>query len=265
MSPCSPFRRALRRLLPALAACDDARPRGRCLAAVRRERRQLGGRGRRSSTSFYPIQFATQQITGGAVPVSVLTKPGAEPHDLELSPQDIGGMTKARLVVYADGLPAGRRRGRGARRPGQGARRRRRGQADLPSPRRPGTRARPTRSTTTTATRAATRTSGSTPRGMPPWPRPSVRAWPRTTRPTPRPTPKNTAVFVEKLTDARRRDAARARNVHGPRSSSRATRRSATSPRATASSSTASPASLPRPSRAHPPSRPSPTSCRPAA
>ena len=55
-------------------------------------------------TSFYPVQFATQQITGGAVPVSVLTKPGAEPHDLELSPQDIGGMTKARLVVYADGF-----------------------------------------------------------------------------------------------------------------------------------------------------------------
>ncbi|GAA2503337.1 metal ABC transporter substrate-binding protein [Terrabacter carboxydivorans] len=55
-------------------------------------------------TSFYPIQFATQQITAGAVPVSVLTKPGAEPHDLELSPQDIAGMTKARLVVYADGF-----------------------------------------------------------------------------------------------------------------------------------------------------------------
>jgi len=55
-------------------------------------------------TSFYPIQFATQQITGGTVPVTVLTKPGAEPHDLELAPQDIGGMTKARLVVYADGF-----------------------------------------------------------------------------------------------------------------------------------------------------------------
>lgn len=55
-------------------------------------------------TSFYPIQFATQQITGGALPVTVLTKPGAEPHDLELAPQDIGGLTKARLVVYADGF-----------------------------------------------------------------------------------------------------------------------------------------------------------------
>jgi zinc transport system substrate-binding protein len=58
-------------------------------------------------TSFYPIQFATQQITGGRLPVTVLTKPGAEPHDLELAPQDIGGMTKARLVVYAEGLARG--------------------------------------------------------------------------------------------------------------------------------------------------------------
>jgi zinc transport system substrate-binding protein len=55
-------------------------------------------------TSFYPIQFATQQIVGDSVPVTVLTRPGAEPHDLELAPQDIGGMTKARLVVYADGF-----------------------------------------------------------------------------------------------------------------------------------------------------------------
>src|SRR6476661_2984891 len=55
-------------------------------------------------TSFYPLQFATQQITGGALPVTVLTKPGAEPHDLELAPQDIAGMTRAKLVVYADGF-----------------------------------------------------------------------------------------------------------------------------------------------------------------
>ena len=55
-------------------------------------------------TSFYPLQFATQQITGGALPVTVLTKPGTEPHDLELAPQDIAGMTKAKLVVYADGF-----------------------------------------------------------------------------------------------------------------------------------------------------------------
>ncbi len=55
-------------------------------------------------TSFYPIQFATRQVVGGTANVTVLTRPGAEPHDLELAPQDIGGMTKARLVVYADGF-----------------------------------------------------------------------------------------------------------------------------------------------------------------
>jgi zinc transport system substrate-binding protein len=55
-------------------------------------------------TSFYPLQFVTQQITGGTMPVTVLTKPGAEPHDLELAPQDVADMTNARLVVYADGF-----------------------------------------------------------------------------------------------------------------------------------------------------------------
>jgi zinc transport system substrate-binding protein len=63
-----------------------------------------GGAGSPIVTSFYPIQFATQQVVGDAAQVTVLTRPGAEPHDLELAPQDIGGMTKARLVVYADGF-----------------------------------------------------------------------------------------------------------------------------------------------------------------
>jgi len=55
-------------------------------------------------TSFYPIQFVTQQIAGAGLPVTALTKPGAEPHDLELAPQDVAGLTKARLVIYADGF-----------------------------------------------------------------------------------------------------------------------------------------------------------------
>ena len=55
-------------------------------------------------TSFYPLQFATQQIVGDALTVGVLTKPGTEPHDVELAPQDVAGMAKARLVVYADGF-----------------------------------------------------------------------------------------------------------------------------------------------------------------
>src|SRR3954463_10981404 len=63
-----------------------------------------GGASRPVVTSFYPLQYATQQIIGTTTPVTVLTKPGAEPHDLELAPQDIGGMTKARLVIYSDGF-----------------------------------------------------------------------------------------------------------------------------------------------------------------
>lgn len=55
-------------------------------------------------TSFYPIQFATERIAGGTLDVSVLTKPGAEPHDLEITPQDLARMTRSALVVYSKGF-----------------------------------------------------------------------------------------------------------------------------------------------------------------
>ncbi|MEP7018037.1 MAG: metal ABC transporter substrate-binding protein [Actinomycetota bacterium] len=54
--------------------------------------------------SFYPLQFATQQIGGDHVAVLNLTKPGAEPHDVELTPRDVAAVSKARLVVYERGL-----------------------------------------------------------------------------------------------------------------------------------------------------------------
>jgi zinc transport system substrate-binding protein len=54
--------------------------------------------------SFYPLQFATQQIGGGHVAVSSLTRPGAEPHDVELTPRDVATVSKARLVVFEKGL-----------------------------------------------------------------------------------------------------------------------------------------------------------------
>ena len=55
-------------------------------------------------TSFYPLQFATERIGGGALDVSVLTKPGAEPHDLEITPQDLARMTRSTLVIYSKGF-----------------------------------------------------------------------------------------------------------------------------------------------------------------
>jgi zinc transport system substrate-binding protein len=54
--------------------------------------------------SFYPLQFATQQIGGSHVEVTSLTRPGAEPHDIELTPRDVGSVSKARLVVFEKGL-----------------------------------------------------------------------------------------------------------------------------------------------------------------
>ncbi|WP_055486932.1 metal ABC transporter substrate-binding protein [Streptomyces sp. WMMB 322] len=55
-------------------------------------------------TSFYPLQFVAQQIGGEHVEVESLTKPGTEPHDLELSPQQAGRLSDASLVVYLKGL-----------------------------------------------------------------------------------------------------------------------------------------------------------------
>ncbi len=54
--------------------------------------------------SFYPLQLATAEIGGAHVSVLGLTKPGAEPHDLELTPRDVGAVSKAAVVVYEKGL-----------------------------------------------------------------------------------------------------------------------------------------------------------------
>ncbi|MFH8517940.1 metal ABC transporter substrate-binding protein [Streptomyces gelaticus] len=54
--------------------------------------------------SFYPMQFLAEQIGGKHVSVTTLTKPGQEPHDLELSPRQIGGLTDAGLVLYLKGI-----------------------------------------------------------------------------------------------------------------------------------------------------------------
>ena len=57
-------------------------------------------------TSFYPLQYAVEQVGGDAVTVTNLTKPGAEPHDLELNPRDVAAVVDADLVVYLSGFQA---------------------------------------------------------------------------------------------------------------------------------------------------------------
>ena len=54
--------------------------------------------------SFYPLQWLAEQVGGDAVAVTNLTKPGTEPHDLELTPQDVAAISNAGLVVYLSGL-----------------------------------------------------------------------------------------------------------------------------------------------------------------
>jgi zinc transport system substrate-binding protein len=54
--------------------------------------------------AFYPLQFVTERVGGEAVSVANLAKPGAEPHDLELSPKQVGEISDADLVVYLKGF-----------------------------------------------------------------------------------------------------------------------------------------------------------------
>ncbi|WP_434589292.1 metal ABC transporter substrate-binding protein [Streptomyces sp. A5-4] len=54
--------------------------------------------------SFYPMQFLAQRIGGEHVAVSTLTKPGVEPHDLELSPKQAAQLGEADFIVYLKGL-----------------------------------------------------------------------------------------------------------------------------------------------------------------
>lgn len=59
-----------------------------------------GGDGLRVVAAFYPLAWMAEQVAGDVARVETLTKPGAEPHDLELTPQDVATMTEADLVVY---------------------------------------------------------------------------------------------------------------------------------------------------------------------
>ncbi|MGW3388391.1 metal ABC transporter substrate-binding protein [Streptomyces cinereoruber] len=54
--------------------------------------------------SFYPMQYLAEQIGGGHVAVETLTKPGVEPHDLELKPRQIGALGEADVILYLKGI-----------------------------------------------------------------------------------------------------------------------------------------------------------------
>lgn len=49
---------------------------------------------------FYPLEWAAAAVGGDRVSVTSLTAPGAEPHDLELTPQQVAAVSDADLVLY---------------------------------------------------------------------------------------------------------------------------------------------------------------------
>ena len=100
------MRRAALLVLPALAAAGLL---SACGSESGNESGSESGNGAAGGTvsvvaSFYPIEFAVQQVGGDHVSVASLTKPGAEPHDVELSPKDVASVADAGLVVYAKGF-----------------------------------------------------------------------------------------------------------------------------------------------------------------
>jgi zinc transport system substrate-binding protein len=50
--------------------------------------------------AFYPLAFAAEQIGGDRVSVTNLTPPGAEPHDVELTPKEVAHIQRADVVLY---------------------------------------------------------------------------------------------------------------------------------------------------------------------
>lgn len=53
---------------------------------------------------FYPLAFLAERVGGDAVRVQGLASAGAEPHDLELGPQQVAGLSTADLVLYLRGF-----------------------------------------------------------------------------------------------------------------------------------------------------------------
>ncbi|MFD9872483.1 metal ABC transporter substrate-binding protein [Streptomyces niveus] len=54
--------------------------------------------------SFYPMQYLAEEIGGTHVDVSTLTRPGVEPHDLELGTRQAAQLGEADYILYLKGL-----------------------------------------------------------------------------------------------------------------------------------------------------------------
>jgi zinc transport system substrate-binding protein len=74
----------------ALSACGSGQAAGDARPAV--------------AAAFYPYYFLAERIGAGDVQVINLTATGVEPHDLELTPRQVGAVASADLVIYQKGF-----------------------------------------------------------------------------------------------------------------------------------------------------------------
>lgn len=96
--------------LPAAALlCSSALVLGSCGDAERDDAGDAGSDGDGGITvvaSFYPLEYAVERVAGDHVETVTLTDPGVDPHDVEMSPQDVATVQGADVVLYSSGLQA---------------------------------------------------------------------------------------------------------------------------------------------------------------
>ncbi|MER8269104.1 metal ABC transporter substrate-binding protein [Streptomyces griseus] len=96
----------VRRLIPSTAVAGAVVLGLTALSACSTSDAADGGNGDKLkvTASFYPMQFLAEKIGGEHVAVTSLTKPGVEPHDLELTPRQIGSISESDYVLYLKGI-----------------------------------------------------------------------------------------------------------------------------------------------------------------
>ena len=91
----------------ALSACGSGTPITNTPASDAASNGSSGAAGpgtTKVSVAFYPLEYAAAKVGGDKVSVTNLTLPGQEPHDLELTPQQVASLEEADLVVYLKGF-----------------------------------------------------------------------------------------------------------------------------------------------------------------
>ena len=91
----------------ALSACGSGTPISNTPASDAASNGSSGAAGpgtTKVSVAFSPLEYAAAKVGGDKVSVTNLTLPGQEPHDLELTPQQVASLEEADLVVYLKGF-----------------------------------------------------------------------------------------------------------------------------------------------------------------